>query len=75
MLRRDPRRTNRTPDRKSRNMEYARNITIRDNYQLDITPLDDIYGVLKTYKLEMEQRRKRKGSKARPVALKVEDKP
>ncbi|KAL8089412.1 hypothetical protein AgCh_039023 [Apium graveolens] len=28
MLRRDPRRTNRTPDRKSRNMEYARNITI-----------------------------------------------
>ncbi|KAL8107515.1 hypothetical protein AgCh_024068 [Apium graveolens] len=29
MLRRDPRRTNRTPDRKSQNMEYARNITIR----------------------------------------------
>ncbi|KAL8100487.1 hypothetical protein AgCh_032664 [Apium graveolens] len=29
MLRRDPRKTNRTPDRKSRNMEYARNITIR----------------------------------------------
>ncbi|KAL8148840.1 hypothetical protein AgCh_006005 [Apium graveolens] len=30
MLRRDPRRTNRKPDRKSRNMEYARNITISD---------------------------------------------
>ncbi|KAL8157752.1 hypothetical protein AgCh_002451 [Apium graveolens] len=29
MLRREPRRTNRTPDRKSRNMEYARNIAIR----------------------------------------------
>ncbi|KAL8095340.1 hypothetical protein AgCh_036710 [Apium graveolens] len=29
MLCRDPRRTNRTPDRKSRNMENARNITIR----------------------------------------------
>ncbi|KAL8107614.1 hypothetical protein AgCh_024143 [Apium graveolens] len=28
MLRRDPRRTNRTPDRKSRNMEYAWNIII-----------------------------------------------
>ncbi|KAL8118557.1 hypothetical protein AgCh_016180 [Apium graveolens] len=29
MLRRDPRRTNRKPDRKSRNMENAQNITIR----------------------------------------------
>ncbi|KAL8119509.1 hypothetical protein AgCh_016865 [Apium graveolens] len=29
MLRRDPRRTNLTPDRKSRNMENARNIAIR----------------------------------------------
>ncbi|KAL8155163.1 hypothetical protein AgCh_000526 [Apium graveolens] len=49
--------------------------SIRDNYQLYITPLDEIYGVLKTYELEMEQRSKRKGSKPRPVALKVEEKP
>ncbi|KAL8114696.1 hypothetical protein AgCh_021531 [Apium graveolens] len=49
--------------------------SIRDNYQLDITPLDEIYGVLKTHELEMEQRSKRRGSKARPVALKVEEKP
>ncbi|KAL8155574.1 hypothetical protein AgCh_000820 [Apium graveolens] len=48
--------------------------SIRDNYQLDITPLDEIYGVLKTHELEMVQRSKRKGSKARPVALKVEEK-
>ncbi|KAL8088649.1 hypothetical protein AgCh_038434 [Apium graveolens] len=48
--------------------------SIRDNYQLDITPLDEIYGVLKSYELEMEQRSKIKGSKARPVALKVEEK-
>ncbi|KAL8134571.1 hypothetical protein AgCh_009553 [Apium graveolens] len=35
----------------------------------------EIYGVLKTYELELEQRSKRKGSKARPVTLKVEKKP
>ncbi|KAL8155275.1 hypothetical protein AgCh_000593 [Apium graveolens] len=35
-------------------------ISIRDNYQLDITPLDEIYGVLKTHELEVEQRSKRK---------------
>ncbi|KAL8120800.1 hypothetical protein AgCh_017834 [Apium graveolens] len=49
--------------------------SIRDNYQLDITPLDEIYRVLKTHELEIEQRSKRKGSKPRPVALKVEEKP
>ncbi|KAL8090857.1 hypothetical protein AgCh_040067 [Apium graveolens] len=49
--------------------------SIRDNYQLDKTPLDEIYGVLKTHELEMEQRSKRKGSKSRHVALKVEEKP
>ncbi|KAL8088481.1 hypothetical protein AgCh_038306 [Apium graveolens] len=49
--------------------------SIRDIYKLDITPLDEIYGVLKTHELEMEQRSKRKGSKARAVALKVEEKP
>ncbi|KAL8146231.1 hypothetical protein AgCh_004103 [Apium graveolens] len=48
---------------------------VRDNYKLDITPLDEICGVLKTHELEMEQRRKMKGSKARPVALKFEEKP
>ncbi|KAL8115209.1 hypothetical protein AgCh_021874 [Apium graveolens] len=48
---------------------------IRDNYELDETPLDDIYGILKTHELEMEQGSKRKGSKARPVTLKVEEKP
>ncbi|KAL8110327.1 hypothetical protein AgCh_026159 [Apium graveolens] len=49
--------------------------SIRDYYQLDITPLDEICGVLKTHGLEMEQRSYRKGSKARPVTLKVEEKP
>ncbi|KAL8119439.1 hypothetical protein AgCh_016818 [Apium graveolens] len=48
--------------------------SVRDNYQVDNTLLDEIYGVLKTHKLEMEQRSKRKGSKSRPVALKVEEK-
>ncbi|KAL8104369.1 hypothetical protein AgCh_028540 [Apium graveolens] len=49
--------------------------SIRDNYQLDMIPLDGIYGVLKTHELEMEQKNKRKRSKSRPVALKVEEKP
>ncbi|KAL8088485.1 hypothetical protein AgCh_038310 [Apium graveolens] len=49
--------------------------SIRDNNQFNITPLDEIYGVLKTHELEMEQRSKRKKSKSRPVALKVEEKP
>ncbi|KAL8120899.1 hypothetical protein AgCh_017904 [Apium graveolens] len=49
--------------------------SIRDYYQLDNTPLDEIYGVLKTHELEMEQRNKRKGSTSRPVTLKVEEKP
>ncbi|KAL8104464.1 hypothetical protein AgCh_028619 [Apium graveolens] len=34
--------------------------TIRDNYNLDETTLDEIYGMLKTHELEMEQRSKRK---------------
>ncbi|KAL8155629.1 hypothetical protein AgCh_000864 [Apium graveolens] len=49
--------------------------SIRDYYQLDITPLDEIYGVLKTHELEMEHRSKRIGSKSRLVALNVEEKP
>ncbi|KAL8119521.1 hypothetical protein AgCh_016875 [Apium graveolens] len=47
--------------------------TIRDNYNLDETTLDEIYGMLKTYELEMEQRSKRKGGKSRTVALKAEE--
>ncbi|KAL8092289.1 hypothetical protein AgCh_034545 [Apium graveolens] len=35
--------------------------TIRDNYNLDETTLDEIYGMLKTHELEIEQRSKRKG--------------
>ncbi|KAL8126686.1 hypothetical protein AgCh_013813 [Apium graveolens] len=47
--------------------------TIRDNYNLDETTLDEIYGMLKTHELEMEQRSKRKGGKSRTVALKAEE--
>ncbi|XP_074351490.1 uncharacterized protein LOC141690603 [Apium graveolens] len=48
---------------------------IRDNYKLDDVSLDEIYGKLKTRELEMEQGNKRKGPRARHVALKVEEKP
>ncbi|KAL8088815.1 hypothetical protein AgCh_038556 [Apium graveolens] len=37
--------------------------TIRDNYSLDETTLYEIYGMLKSHELEMEQRSKRKGGK------------
>ncbi|KAL8127724.1 hypothetical protein AgCh_014592 [Apium graveolens] len=47
--------------------------TIRDNYNLDETTLDEIYGMLKTHELEMEQRSKRKGGKSRTIALKDEE--
>ncbi|KAL8155955.1 hypothetical protein AgCh_001127 [Apium graveolens] len=47
--------------------------TIRDNYNLDETTLDEIDGMLKTHELEMEQRSKRKGGKSRKVALKAEE--
>ncbi|KAL8115181.1 hypothetical protein AgCh_021856 [Apium graveolens] len=47
--------------------------TIRDNYNLDETTLDEIYGMLKTHELEMEQRSKRKGGKSRTVALKAKE--
>ncbi|KAL8109020.1 hypothetical protein AgCh_025203 [Apium graveolens] len=49
--------------------------SMRDNYELNDTPLDEIYGIPKTHELEMGKRSKRKGSKARPVAIKVEEKP
>ncbi|KAL8108004.1 hypothetical protein AgCh_024432 [Apium graveolens] len=47
--------------------------TIRDNYALDKTTLDEIYGMLKTHELEMDQRSKRHGRKSRTVALKAEE--
>ena len=49
--------------------------TIRDNYDLADTKLDKIYGLLKTYALEIEQRNRRTGKKSKSVALKIEEKP
>ncbi|KAL8125834.1 hypothetical protein AgCh_013216 [Apium graveolens] len=47
--------------------------TIRDNYALDETTLDEIYGMLKTHELEMDQRSKRHGRKSRTFAVKDEE--
>ncbi|KAK1398534.1 hypothetical protein POM88_008397 [Heracleum sosnowskyi] len=49
--------------------------TIRDNYELVETELDEIYGLLKTHELEIEQRNRRSSKKTKSVALKVEEKP
>ncbi|KAL8103912.1 hypothetical protein AgCh_028204 [Apium graveolens] len=46
---------------------------IRDNYALDETTLDEIYGMLKTYELEMDQRSKRHRRKSRTIALNAEE--
>ncbi|KAL8091792.1 hypothetical protein AgCh_034159 [Apium graveolens] len=46
---------------------------IRDNYDLAETTLDEIYGMLKTHELEMDQRSKRHGRKSKTVALKAEE--
>ncbi|XP_063947601.1 uncharacterized protein LOC135152054 [Daucus carota subsp. sativus] len=46
--------------------------TIRDNHNLEEMSLDDIFGRLKTYEVEMEQRSKRHGGKPKSVALKVQ---
>ncbi|KAL8088615.1 hypothetical protein AgCh_038406 [Apium graveolens] len=46
---------------------------IRDNYALEETTLDEIYGMLKTHELEMEQRSKRNGRKSRTVAFVAEE--
>ncbi|KAK1393572.1 hypothetical protein POM88_012628 [Heracleum sosnowskyi] len=48
--------------------------SIRDNYDLAETDLDEIYGLLKTHELEIDQRNKRSGKKTKSVALKVEEK-
>lgn len=50
-----------------------KSITIRDNYDLAETTLDEIYGILKTHELEMDQRSKRHGRKSKTVALKDEE--
>ena len=47
--------------------------TIRDNYDLGEMSLDEVYGMLKTYELEMEKRSKRHGGKPKPVAPKAEE--
>ncbi|XP_017249896.1 uncharacterized protein LOC108220596 [Daucus carota subsp. sativus] len=46
--------------------------TIRDNNDLGEVDLDEIYGMLKTHELEIEQRSKRHGRKSRYVTLKAE---
>lgn len=48
--------------------------TIRANHDLEDMSLDEIYGMLKTHELEMEQRSKRHGGKSKLIALKADEK-
>ena len=42
---------------------------------LETVSLDELYGMLKTHDLELQQRKKRKSTKVKQVALKVDSKP
>ncbi|KAL8121477.1 hypothetical protein AgCh_018270 [Apium graveolens] len=46
---------------------------IRHQYDLEIITLDEVYGMLRTHDLEVQQRKERKSSKGKLVALKVND--
>ncbi|KAK1373223.1 hypothetical protein POM88_029416 [Heracleum sosnowskyi] len=47
---------------------------IRHQYDLNIVSLDEIYGMLRTHDLEVQQRKNKKSSKAKSIALNVEAK-
>ncbi|KAK1359193.1 hypothetical protein POM88_043667 [Heracleum sosnowskyi] len=47
---------------------------IRHQYDLNIVSLDEVYGMLRTHDLEVQQRKNKKSSKARSIALKAEAK-
>ncbi|KAK1358784.1 hypothetical protein POM88_043258 [Heracleum sosnowskyi] len=47
---------------------------IRHQYDLNIVSLDEIYGMLRTHDLEVQQRKNKKSSKAKSIALKAEAK-
>ena len=45
---------------------------IRHKYDLDTMSLDEIYGILRTHDLEVEQRKKKRNQRSKSVALNVE---
>ena len=45
---------------------------IRHQYELNEISLDEIYGMLKTHDMELQQRKNRKGNRSKGVALKVD---
>ncbi|KAK1364807.1 hypothetical protein POM88_040368 [Heracleum sosnowskyi] len=47
---------------------------IRHQYDLNTVSLDEVYGMLRTYDLEVQQRKNKKSSKAKSIALNVEAK-
>ncbi|KAK1382695.1 hypothetical protein POM88_020430 [Heracleum sosnowskyi] len=47
---------------------------IRHQYDLNTVSLDEVYGMLRTHDLEVQQRKNNKSSKAKSIALKVEAK-
>ena len=48
---------------------------IRYGNDLEAVSLDELYGMLKTHDLELQQRKNRKSTKVKQVALKVDSKP
>ena len=48
---------------------------IRYGNDLETVSLDELYGMLKTHDLELQQRKNRKSNKVKQVALKIDSKP
>ncbi|KAK1360232.1 hypothetical protein POM88_044706 [Heracleum sosnowskyi] len=49
-------------------------LIIRHQYDLNTVSLDEVYGMLRTYDLEVQQRKNKKSSKAKSISLKAEAK-
>ena len=48
---------------------------IRHGNDLEKVSLDELYGMLKTHDMELQQRKNRKSKKAKQITLKVDSKP
>ncbi|KAL8133484.1 hypothetical protein AgCh_008806 [Apium graveolens] len=70
-------------DREDSNIKFLRALNeewetqtsiIRHQYDLEIITPDEVYGMLRTHDLEVQQRKERKSNKGKFVAMKVNDK-
>ncbi|KAL8116904.1 hypothetical protein AgCh_023184 [Apium graveolens] len=68
----DPEKASMLKDAKIRNIMHNSLDNVMHQYDLDILTLDEVYGMLKTHDLEIQQRKNKKGQKMKAVALNAE---